>query len=105
MTVYSILFNNTRYIYNMYPIVEVQIGLIRYLQQWSMDPCGKSHMCCMWDPFGSLWATHKRLDGPRCEKTCLRGGGGGEGGVANNKGADQPALLLCLISPFVVRYL
>ena len=28
------------------------------------------------------------------------GGGGGE----NNKGTDQPALLLSLISPFVVRF-
>ena len=29
----------------------------------------------------------------------------GGGGGANNKGADQPALLLCLISPLVVRFL
>ena len=57
MTVNSIFFNNMGY--NMCPIVVVQMGLIRYLQQWSMDPCGKTHMGCMWDPFGSLWATHK----------------------------------------------
>ena len=43
----------------MCPIVVVQMGLIRYLQQRSMDPCGKTHMGCMWDPFGLLWATHK----------------------------------------------
>ena len=24
--------------------VVVQMGLIRYLQQWYMDPCGKTHM-------------------------------------------------------------
>ena len=34
-------------------------GTDKYLQQWSMDPCGKTHIGCMWDPFGSLWATHK----------------------------------------------
>ena len=28
----------------------------------------------------------------------------GGGGVGNNKGADQPVLLLSLISPFVVRF-
>ena len=36
--------------------------------------------------------------GPRCEKTCLWG-------FANNKGADQPALLRSLISTFVIRLL
>ena len=45
--------------YNICPIVVVQMGLIRYLQQWSMDPCGKTHMGCMWDPFWVLWATRK----------------------------------------------
>ena len=83
----------------MCPIVVVQMGLIRYLQQWSMDPCGKTNMGCMWDPFGSLWATHKGnmvLD--------ARNPVFGEGGM-NKKGADQPALLLCLISFFVVRFL
>ena len=43
----------------MCPIVVVQMALIWYLQQWYIDPCGKTHMGCMWDPFGSLWATHK----------------------------------------------
>ena len=38
------------------------------------------------------------LYGPRCEKTCHQR-------VANIKGADQPEFLLCLISPFVVRFL
>ena len=32
------------------------------------------------------------------EKTCLRG-------AANNTGADQPAHLRSLISPFVIRFL
>ena len=43
-----------------------------------------------------------RLIGPPCEKTCLRGGGGG--GVANNKGADQPAHPRSLISAFVIHF-
>ena len=38
------------------------------------------------------------LDGPQREKTCLLG-------FANNKGADQPALLCSLISAFVIRLL
>ena len=41
----------------MCPIVVVQIGLKRYLQQWSMDSCGKTHWGCMWDQFWSFWAT------------------------------------------------
>ena len=36
-------------------------------------------------------------NGPRREKTCLRG-------FANNTGADQPALPRSLISAFVIRY-
>ena len=36
--------------------------------------------------------------GPRREKTCLRG-------LANNKGADQPAHPRSLISTFVIRFL
>ena len=35
-------------------------------------------------------------NGPRREKTCLRG-------FANNKGADQPAQMRSLVSAFVVR--
>ena len=38
------------------------------------------------------------INGPRCDKTCLRG-------VANNKGAEQPAHLRSLISPLVIRLL
>ena len=38
------------------------------------------------------------LNGPRREKTCLRG-------FANNKGADQPAHPRRLISAFVIRFL
>ena len=38
------------------------------------------------------------LNGPRREKTCLRG-------FANNTGADQPAHPRSLISAFVVRFL
>ena len=83
----------------MCPIVVVQMELIRYLQQRSMDPCGKTHMGCMWDPFGLLWATHKGYMVLGARKPVFGGG------VANNKGADQPVLLLCLISPFVVRFL
>ena len=37
-------------------------------------------------------------DGPRREKTCLRG-------FANNTGADQPKHPLSLISAFVIRFL
>ena len=37
-------------------------------------------------------------DGPRRDKTCLRG-------FANNKGADQPAHPRSLISAFVIRLL
>ena len=40
----------------------------------------------------------KHNNGPRREKTCLRG-------VANNTGADQPAHPRCLISAFVIRVL
>ena len=39
-------------------IVVVQMELIRYLQQWYMGLCWKTHMGCMWDPFGLLLATH-----------------------------------------------
>ena len=78
----------------MCPIVVVQMVLIRYLQQWSMDPCEKTHMGCMWDPFGLLWATHKGYIVLDARKPVFGGG-------ANNKGADQPALLLCLISSFL----
>ena len=39
-----------------------------------------------------------RRDGPRREKTCLRG-------FANNTGADQPAHPRSLISAFVIRCL
>ena len=39
-----------------------------------------------------------RSNGPRHEKTCLRG-------VANNTGADQPALKRSLINAFVIRFL
>ena len=84
----------------MCPIVVVQMGQIRYLQQWSMDPCGKTHMGCMWDPFGSLWATHKGYMVLDARKPVLGGGGGG----VNKKGADQPALLLCLISPLMFAF-
>ena len=82
----------------MCPIVVVQLGLIRYLQQWSIDPCGKTQMGSMWDPFGSLWATHKGYMVHDARKPVFGGGG-------DKKGADQPALLLCLTSPFVVRFL
>ena len=78
----------------MCPIVVAQMRLTRYLQQLSMDPCG-THVDCMWDQFWSLWATHTGYMG-------LMSLGGR--GVANNKGADQPALLLSLISPFVIRF-
>ena len=37
-------------------------------------------------------------NGPRREKTCLRG-------CVNNKGADQPAHPRSLISAFVIRFL
>ena len=83
----------------MFPIVVVQMGLIRYLQQWSIDPCGKTYMGCMWDLFGSLWATHIGYMVLNARKPILEGGG------VNKKGADQSAFLLCLISPFVVRFL
>ena len=83
----------------MCPIVVGQMGLIRYVQQWSMDPCGKPHMGFMWGPFGLLSATHKGYMVLDAKKPVFWRGG------ANNKGADQPALLLCLISPFVVRFL
>ena len=39
-----------------------------------------------------------KLNGPRREKTCLRG-------FANNTGTDQPAHLCSLISAFVIRIL
>ena len=38
------------------------------------------------------------LNGPRREKTCVRGS-------ANNKGTEQPAHPRSLISPFVIRFL
>ena len=38
------------------------------------------------------------INGPRLEKTCLRG-------FANKKGADQPAHPRSLISAFVIRFL
>ena len=38
------------------------------------------------------------LDGPRCQKTSLRG-------FANNTGADQPAHLRSLIRALVIRFL
>ena len=38
------------------------------------------------------------INGPRREKTCLRG-------FANNTGADQPAHPHSLISAFVIRFL
>ena len=85
----------------MCPIVVVQMGLIRYLQQWSIDPCGKTHMGCMWDLFGSLWATHIGYMVLDARKPVFEGGGG----AVNKKGVDQSALLLCLTSPFVVRFL
>ena len=40
----------------------------------------------------------KSPNGPRREKTCLRG-------FANNKGADQPAHPRSLISAFAIRFL
>ena len=80
----------------MCPIVVVQMEMIRYLQQWSMEPYGKTHMGCM-----SLWATHKGYMVLDARKPVFGEGGGG----VNKKGADQPAFLLCLISPFVVRFL
>ena len=60
----------------------------------------------MWEnPYGvhvvPIWVimgNTLRLYGPHCQKTCLWR-------VANTKGADQPALLLCRISTFVVRFL
>ena len=57
-------------------------------------------MGCMWDRFGSLWATYNGYMVLDAKKPVLGGGGG-----VNKKDADQPALLLCLISPFVVRFL
>ena len=85
----------------MCPIAVVQMGLIRYWQQWPIDPCGKTLMDCMWDPFRSLWATHKGYMVLDARNPVFWGGGGG----VNKKGADQPSLLLCLISFFVVRIL
>ena len=41
------------------------------------------------------------MTGPQREKTCLRGGGG----VANNKGTDQPAHPHSLISAIVIHLL
>ena len=55
-------------------------------------------MGCMWDRFGCLWATYKGYMVLDARKPVLGGG-------VNKIGADQPALLLCLISPFVVRFL
>ena len=53
----------------------------------------------------SVWAGMRRVkcillvpNGPRREKTCLRG-------FTNNKGADQPAHPRSLISAFVIRFL
>ena len=60
----------------MCPIVVVQKGLISYLHQWSIDPCGKTHMGCMLDPFGSLWATHKGYMVLDATKPVFMGGGG-----------------------------
>ena len=48
--------------------------------------------------FGTLHYNCVSLIGPRREKTCLRG-------FANNTGADQPAHLRSLISPFVIPFL
>ena len=42
-------------------------------------------------------ANSETPDGPRREKTCLRG-------FANNTGADQPAHPRSLISAFVIRF-
>ena len=82
----------------MRPIVVVQMGLIRYLQQWSMDSCGKTHLGCMWDPFGSLWATHKGymvLDA----RDPVLGGGGGEQEKRRSACASalSDQLLCCLL--------
>ena len=52
------------------------------------------HVGPIWVIMGNTY----RLYGPQCQKTCLQR-------VGNNKGADQSALLLCLISTFVVRFL
>ena len=59
----------------MCPIVVVQMGLIRYLQQWSIDSCRKAHMGCMWDLFGSLWAAHIGYMVLNARKPVFEGGG------------------------------
>ena len=55
-------------------------------------------MGCMWDPFGSLWATHKGYMVLDAGKPVFGGGG-------HKIVAEWPALMLCLISPFVARFL
>ena len=46
-----------------------------------------------------IWfKSQQKTNGPRREKTCLRG-------LANNTGADQPAHPRSLISAFVIRLL
>ena len=52
----------------------------------------------MYDKADEWLVNNQRSNGPRPEKTCLRG-------LTNNKGADQPAHPRSLISAFVIRFL
>ena len=49
-------------------------------------------------PIWVIMGNTLRLYGPPCQKTCLLR-------VGNTKGADQPALLLCLIRTFGIHFL
>ena len=52
----------------------------------------------MYDKADEWLVNNQRSNGPRREKTCLRG-------LTNNKGTDQPAHPRSLISAFVIRFL
>ena len=60
----------------------------------------------MGKPIWVACATHLGHYGQHIKviKSSMRENLSSEGGGVNKKGADQPVLLLCLISPFVVRF-
>ena len=62
----------------------------------------------IWVAFGTHlghYRQHIKVIWSSMRENLSSGGGGGGGGGVNKKGADQPALLLFLISPFIVRFL
>ena len=83
--------------YNYYLFIGEKGAFGTCAQRMWTQPCF-SVLNCIWTCPAAFINHANNIIGPKAKNVSL-------GGVADNKGADQPAHLHCLISAFVIRVL